>query len=540
MPSRFAPSNVVTVNDVLEGHTLLDIESLDRIYLNAYVPNLQVSPQVVAFLHDHLGNPIASPALFEKIGTSFRTAMKTFAARRHIPWIQFTRDNRKIDIMRPYLDRAARENRPGVVAIGVAQEFQRVFTARRCTTSPGLPPRFWFDKTERRVTCYYVYLWDDDFGPAFIKICSYFPYPIKVWVNGHEWAKRQATKARIPFAELSNGFASTEDAQALQTICDQLSDGTITQFFERWMIRIPLPLTRADRAAGYWWELSMRQIEVSRTIVFEAPRHARGFFEALIADNIDLGRPEHVEIIFDRRVQRNTQGVFKTAIDRFNQGVTINVFYKHSRIKQYLKDGRALRIETVINSPTDLGCQRRLHNLGTLQAKARACNRRLLYAERAGQGCVLANSAFERIPQPSVTDEGRRAPAMRFGDPRVMALASALCCSLFAVTGITNKGLRAQMSALLGAPYTMNQASYDLARLRLNGVLTRVPRRNLYVLTPDGLSFAIFFTKVHDRVLRPLLANDQPQAPPALRAALRSIELHVDDCLTRSRLPRAA
>jgi hypothetical protein len=91
------------------------------------------------------------------------------------------------------------------------------------------------------------------------------------------------------------------------------------------MTRIPLPLTRADRAAGYWWELSMRQIEVSRTIVFKAPRHARSFFEALIADNIDLGRPEHVEIIFDRRVQRNTHGVFKTAIDRFNQGVTINV-----------------------------------------------------------------------------------------------------------------------------------------------------------------------------------------------------------------------
>ena len=70
---------------------------------------------------------------------------------------------------------------------------------------------FSFAKADRRVTCYYFYLWDDDFGPAFIKVCAYFPYPIKIWVNGHEWAKRQAAKAGIGFTELSNGFATADD-----------------------------------------------------------------------------------------------------------------------------------------------------------------------------------------------------------------------------------------------------------------------------------------------------------------------------------------
>jgi hypothetical protein len=540
MPSRYRRRKVVTINDVLDGHVRLDIESLDRIYLNAYVPNLQVSGQVVTFLRGHLDKPIASPALLQKIGIRFRCDMESYAHDNGIPWVRFTKDDRKIEVMRPFLEQAAATGRSQVVAIGVAQEFQSVFTARKRDTNPELAPQFSFDKTDRRVTCYYVYVWDEDFGPGFIKICAYFPYPIKVWVNGHEWAKRQATKARIGFAELSNGFASADDPQALQAICDRLDDRTITRFFERWMARIPLPLAKADRAAGYWWELSMRQIEVSRTLVFEAPRHARAFFEALVADNIDIGRPEHVEIIFDRQVRRNTDGVFKTAIDRFNQGVTINISYKHSRIKQYLKDGRALRIETVINSPTDLGCQRRLHNLDALQTKARACNRRLLYAERAGQGCVLASPAFERLAQPTVTDDGRRAPAMRFGDPRVMALASALCCSLFAVTGITNKSLRALMSGLLGGPYSMSQGSYDLARLRANGVITRVPGRNLYVLTPDGLNFAIFYTKVHDGILRPLMATNRPQAPPDVTAALRTLEHHIDTRLAQSRLPAAA
>ena len=159
-------------------------------------------------------------------------------------------------------------------------------------------PWFSFTKADRRVTCFYFYLWDADFGPAFIKICAYFPYPVKVWINGHEWAKRQAAQAGIGFTALSNGFAACEDPAVLQAICDRLGPGAIPVFFERWMSLLPLPLTPADRDAGYWWELSMRQIEVSRTLVFDAPRHARAFFEALVADNLDIGRPDLVELIF--------------------------------------------------------------------------------------------------------------------------------------------------------------------------------------------------------------------------------------------------
>ena len=156
----------------------------------------------------------------------------------------------------------------------------------------------------------------------------------------------------------------------------------------------------------------MRQVEVSRTLVFDAPRQARAFFEALVADNLDLGLPEHVEILFKRsprgRKPRDpAAGTFKTVIDRNNNGVTINAFWRHSRVKQYLKDGRALRIETVVNSPDDLGCARRLHNLPELQARARAINTRLLQTEKVGQGCVFDSPALARISQPALTEDGR-------------------------------------------------------------------------------------------------------------------------------------
>lgn len=251
-------------------------------------------------------------------------------------------------------------------------------------------------------------------------MCAYFPYPAKVWLNGHEWAQRQATQCGLAFRSLSNGFAECDDPAALQAICNRLGPAQIQAFAQRWMSQLPMPLGPEDRAAGYDWELSMRQIEVSRTVVFEAPRQARAFFEALIADNLDIGRPESMQIIFGRKIRRDTHREFRTsikrpAIDPDNAGVALNLFYKHSRIKQYLKDGRALRIDAVINAPGDLGCKARLHNLTALQQKARACNRRILETQRVGQGCVLASSAFERMAHPVSMHRG--------GEPRRYASA---------------------------------------------------------------------------------------------------------------------
>ena len=200
---------VGNVNELLDGHVVLDLECLDRIYLNAYVPRLQVGGQVVTFFSQHRNQPIASPALFQKMGEAFRQAVASFAKRRQIPMIRFAKRDRQIDVIQPYFTAATQ---PGVIAIGVAQEFQSVLTAYDRSAKAGefkaAGSRYAFVKEDRRVTVYYFYIVDAEFGLGFIKLCAYFPYPGKVWVNGHEWAKRQAEADELAFTELANGFAA--------------------------------------------------------------------------------------------------------------------------------------------------------------------------------------------------------------------------------------------------------------------------------------------------------------------------------------------
>jgi len=537
-------ASVVNINDVLEGHVGLDIECVDRLYLNAYVPNLQVGGQVVRFITQRLGQPIPSAALLGRIGNRFRREVKAFAAARQIPILALKTpdrsrwDDRKLDHVRPYLEAAERERRFGVVAIVAGQEFQWVFSARNRATR-GKAVWFEFFREERRVGVYYFYVLDPDFGPGFIKICTYFPYPAKVWVNGHEWAKRQAEHAGLEYRALSNGFAACDQPGVLQSICDSFGPEHVQGFFDRWIAALPTPFTREDRAAGYWWELSMRQVEVSRTLVLDDPRRARSCFEALVGDNIGIGRPEQVALVFARPLRRPTRHDYGTRVFATGTEVRIDFRYKHSRVKQYLKDGRALRIETVINNPSDLDVRRRLGHLGELVAKARQVNQRLLIIERAGQSCAIGSALFERIHQP-YHHEGQRTGALRFGDTRAMALAGALCHQLHAVAGFTNKTLRALVAAHLGHDYSQSRMSYDLRRLRLHGLIKRLPHSNTYLLTPDGIRVAVFYTKLQNRLLRPLLDANKPPAPIEARRALKTLEDAVNNYILSARLAPTA
>ena len=443
--------------------------------------------------------------------------------------IPFRAGERKAEVMAPYLRAAAAAGRSRVVAIGCAQEFQLVWTARKRDTDPGGCPQFSFTREQRRVSVFYVYIFDEQMGPGFIKICTYFPYPVKVWVNGHEWAKRQAPAAGIGFTALSNGFASCDDPAALQRSATASAPapcrcgssggcpGSRCRSPRRPGCRVLVgAVDAADRDLphpGLRRRLSMPARSSRRCCARTWTWAGRRTSSCCSAAASGWAAPPSRR---PRRVQDHDRPVLRHGhLERVLQELPRQAVPER-RHRAAHRDRHQL--------PDDLGCNRLLANLPELQAKARAINDRLLHTETAGQGTALVSPVIERITRPTLTQDGRKAPALRFGDLRVQALAGATAAMLFTVTGITNRSLRALMTGLLHRPYSMNQASYDLSRLARNGLIARVPGSNRYTLTRDGLLFAHFYTKVYDHVLRPLMAPDRPNAPPELAAAIDTLD----------------
>jgi hypothetical protein len=505
---------VATISSLLADHVSLQVRSVDRIFLAGYAPRLQCDGQLVRFLNERAGGTIPSPAILGKIGRSYVEDVNRFAAAHAIPVVRFGKGVVKEDIARPHMEKAERQDRTGVVMLGVAQEKAFAWRGWRDGGNDA-HPHFEFARQAVFVNHYYWYIFDRDWGPSFLKTNAYAPYPVWVYLNGHEWAKRQAARHGIEFAPLDNGFRACDQAERLAEICHSLSEREIEMFFDRWIRALPSPFTATERGR-YGYRLSVRQLELSDTHVFDKPAAGRAWFEQTIRDQLDLGRPDKVQIIFDRKITSRTPGRFQTKVITKGVEPVIQAHYKHSKVKQYFKEGRALRTETTVNDPYDFGVNRTLNattwqQLTTIGADI---NDRLLNAQLQACNCAPDPTVLERIVSPS-TEDGQPAPALRFGDPRVMALLACLCSFQHLFAGPMNRTLRPQIAELIGG-YTTGQMTYDLRRLRRKGLIRRIPRSQRYELTDLGRMIAVFFTKTHARIVNPSLAELDPDLPPEI------------------------
>lgn len=519
-----------SIPELLKDHVTLEVECLDRLYLNGYIGSLATSGGLVTFMREQLAKPVPSPVVLGQVTEKFRESVKALAEREQIPIYQFNHQERKDDVANRF--RQQRRVRNGIVFIGVAQEKAQAWNGRKVNGQF----EFTRDKTVY-VNHYYFYIDDVDFGPLFIKVCSYAPWGMKLCLNGHEWAKRQLEKKEINYEALDNGFLSCTDPDQLQVICDSLGPEQIERLFQKWLKRLPLPLRPQDRSAGYDWSLSIWQMEVSLTQIFDRPLRGREFFEEIIRDNLDLGRPDRVQLIFDRVVTKKTPGQFRTRVIQDGVHPSLHIDYKNFDLKQYFKEGRACRTEGTFRNPNDFGINKGLSNLPYLQKIGREINRRLLEVERVSHNSGLSGDSIQRVVQPTVTPDGEKAPALKFGQPRVMALFVALALFQHLIDGFHNRDLRQHVIALLGVTgeqYTASQMTYDLRRLRLKGLIFRPPKTHRYFLTPHGWKIARLFTRLEARVFRPAVAmftSDDTALPFPLRASLDRVDAQLDELI---------
>jgi hypothetical protein len=533
-----------TVASVINDHVTLELESIDRLYLNIFVPQLQREGGVAAFFRVHRGHPFASSALMDPISKEFVARLESFAKEQRVPVVQFRKGERKDDIAAEYIRKFKQEE--GVLFIGKAQEKTRVFrTERRRNPNTGVAYP-WLVRSTAMVNHYYIYGVDRDFGPFFLKFCTYFPYTAKLYLNGHEWLKQQLKQRGIGFESLDNGLSSCDDIKRAQAIADSLSAEKIDALLRKWLRRLPHPFTPSDRKAGYRYDISILQAEFSLTQVLEGSAVGRLFFEEVIGENLDIGRPSQVQLIFGRRITTRTPGRFRTRV--ITEGVipSLHADYKSSRIKQYLKRlkqnrAAALRTETTINNTRDFGIGKRLKNLPELRKIGFRANRRMLEVETVAHDCFIGQNAYEQVVR-SVEKDGQRASGLRFDDPRAQALFSSLVLFGMHLNGFCHQQLRDHLAELQGldpATCRAGKVSYDLRRLRLHRMIDRIPGTHRYKVTSRGLRLAMFINRTHARLLRPKLAEivtPTPGSPSALRKAFDRVDQQINHCCEEARL----
>ena len=345
-----------SVAEIVSRHVKLTVEGIDRMYLNVYVPGLQYEQGIVGFFREHRGQPLPSAALMTPMTRRFVVQLEDFVSERRIPVVQFSKGQRKDEVMTEHLRHFDREE--GVVFVGKAQEKTPVFRTERRRNPRTGQPYPWIVRSSAMVNNYYVYAVDRDFGPFFLKFCSYFPFNAKLCLNGHEYAKRQLAQKGIAFEALDNGVLKCADPKRSQAICDGLSSAKIDALLRKWLRLLPHPFTGADRKAGYRYDISILQAEFSTTQVLDRPVHGRLFFEQVIRENLDLGRPEEVQLIFNRRIRRNASGRFSTRVITHDVTPSLNVYYKNTRIKQYHSEDFGVRFRGADpRSPAAIFCE---------------------------------------------------------------------------------------------------------------------------------------------------------------------------------------
>ena len=511
-----------SVADVLQKHVTLEVECVDRMYLNAIVPRLQITEGAVSYIRHQKKAQVASTNAVEPMTRAFVQNIERFVAEHGIPMVQFLKGQRKEDVAIQMRTRHTVTD--GVVFVGKAQEKCTVYrTEKRHNPKTGRAYA-WIVKSTALVNHYYFYCVDENFGPFFLKFCSYFPYNAKLCLNGHEYAKCQLERAGIAYQALDNGIRSCVQPKRLQQICDSLSAAKIDTLLRKWLARLPHPYPAVDRAVGYRYQLSIWQIELSLTQVLDRPVSGRVLFEDVIRENLDLGRPKQMQLIFDRSVTKSTPGPFRTRVITDGVIPSLHIDYKGTRIKQYHKEGQALRTETTINNTHDFYIGKSLCNLPALRKIGFQANRRVLEVETITHDALVAEETLQQLQRPRIV-EGQRVAALRLADPTVQALWRAMLLFELLPAGFSNRQLRTHLAQLLGLPveqFTQGRMSYHLRRLRLHGIVQRIPKTHRYRLSDFGLRAAMFCSRAWARIFRRGLGMTLPAASPVPNPILRS------------------
>jgi hypothetical protein len=526
------------MNAFLEHHQQairFDYSCFDRILLNGVIQVLQNPAAVAGFLKEKRQAPQLTPAYFRTISTDYHHFVEGLAARRQVEIVSPPKDVRREAWVEPFYQNLQGQN--GIAVILKSRE-----NARVAVSFPRQGNHI--ELCNRFVWQYYFYLQDQDFGRMFLRICPSFPFSARVCLNGHEWLACRLRDVGIAFQQCGNAFRTCADPARLQELADHFSAADIEACAHRWLAQlVPFFTDQERRRQGFGYRLFVSQVEYGTNLVFERRAALDRLHERLLDLNRSIGHPDKIALIFGRRITRRTDAGLKTQILDHDLGQpVIRSEYKSSSIKQYVRDHLILRTETTSYHTPDLGVNKGVEHLPELRQTMAASNERYLEVQQDVLETFVDRGQLDQLRQASVSPSGRRTPGLKLDDPRLLAVLQALVCfALLAGRGrFRTTDLHQAAATALGkttASYTLGQLRYDLAKLRVKGLVERIAGTQTYRLPSAGYRIAVLYLKLFHRIYAPLTAGIldpvpwDDRLPPERRASLDRLYVAVDRAL---------
>lgn len=523
-----------SIKELQGAHVVYEFDCWDRVVLKVRLPRLFTEGGVSNFLRFVLGCKTPDVRNFVGFRNEFIEQIEGTAENEGIEIHRFTKDETngaKEKLARAALDElqnAGESVEDRIVFIGKAQEKTFLYTSSwsngYCSVSRG----------NLMVNWYYVYIYDGDFGLVSLKICSYAPFQMKFYFNGHEYVKRQLAKKGIGFEALANGLLSCEDPKAANQIVKSLTASRINRVIDKWRKAVPNPLTDINVAFGERVLISIDQAEIAKTQIWDKAARGREFIELSMKEDLDLGRPDKSGLIFNKQHRRNgKQKKFRSLIMTYGVIAVFTIYSLRNKLKQYFKEGRGLRTEFTANNTRDLGIGNTLtqENWNSLWATGHECIDRTLRIKKLSHDPTIGREAVSKLESP-LEVKGRRVSGMPRGKERTQALLSALVTVSMNLGRFQNRDLRSLMAPLLGkdkSEITQGQMTYDLRRLRGHGIIEKIKGTNKYKATEEGLRLAVWLTRTEKRLngeaLSGLIVDERhPPSDPRIKRMRDTIQ----------------
>ena len=514
-------------------------ECFDRMVLDARISGFMQPERALGFFSQNRGLfPVHKNDLV-KISNEYERWVREEIQSGQCPLLEAP-EGRRDEFMEPYFASAQADQIVGIIK---AREPVRILTAvgfRGQSTHLELKLRW--------VNQYNYYIQDRAFGPMFVRVSPYFPFPARLCLNQHDWIANRLRGEGVDFQQRNNSIVACNDPDALQRIADTLTAQDLTACGRKWIDRLVPFFTEEERNfLGCEHRFYFKQMEYCDNLIFRERAVLDALHDRLLDSNRKLGSPDQVAVIFGQRITRQHNGRLQTSLDDLHLGQPVlRAFFKHSILKNYVRGGNTEfggfdRAEVGTNDVTDFrGIKKGVENLPLLRERFSEITTRFRNAQQDILETFLDRGELRRLSEPTINGK-KRIPGLKLDNARQLALMHALVAFSHVLAGqFTTADLYPRVLRVLGCSpqeYKLNSLRYDLSKLRAKELVEKVPHSRRYQLTASGYRLCLVYLKLFEKLYAPLTAAvihpcpDDQKLPLQRTSALDQLYLAVKQAL---------